>query len=362
MEKIYFDPRHAGSFKGAQKLLEVVKEEGKFYLTLKQIRSWLNDQHSYSLHKPVRRAFRRSRVIAAGMYDQYEADLADMQKLKDKNDGMRFLLIVVDVFSRFLWVEPLVDKTEQSVIEAFRKIFTRTKKPRRLRTDRGGEFKGQKVEDYFDSINVEHWSAHNDEMKANYAERVIRTLKSALWGYMRKMKNYRYVDRLQDFVYSYNNTIHRSIGMKPSEVTKGDVERSLWWHQYKPKRTLKESKRENREPFLFRAGDHVRISHPSKRFERAVDEKWTEEIFQIRQAFRRLGLRKYRLVDLQGEELKGTFYEGEMQKVSYSEDTSYEIERELRTRGSGKKKEILVKWRGWPDKFNSWILASSVEE
>ena len=53
-----------------------------------------------------------------------------------------------------------------------------------LKTDRGGEFTRRKVQDYFDSINIEHWTAHNDEMKANFAERVIQTLRSSLWGYM----------------------------------------------------------------------------------------------------------------------------------------------------------------------------------
>ena len=107
-----------------------------------------------------------------------------MQKLKDKNDGVHFLLIVIDVFSRFMWVKPLGNKLEDMVINAFQHIFQRAKNPRHLRTDRGGEFTGRKVQDYFDSINIEHWTAHNDEMIANFVERVIRTLKNSLWGYM----------------------------------------------------------------------------------------------------------------------------------------------------------------------------------
>ena len=98
-----------------------------------------------------------------------------MQKLKDKNDGVHFLLIVIDVFSRFMWVKPLENKLKDTIINAFRCIFQRAKKPRCLRTDRGGEFTGRKVQDYFDSINIKHWTAHNDEMKDNFAERVIQT-------------------------------------------------------------------------------------------------------------------------------------------------------------------------------------------
>ena len=93
-----------------------------------------------------------------------------MQKL---NDGVHFLLIVIDVLSRFMRVKPLENKLKDTVINAFQHIFQRAKKPRHLRTDRADEFTGIKVQDYFDSIHIEHWTAHNDEMKANFAERVM---------------------------------------------------------------------------------------------------------------------------------------------------------------------------------------------
>ena len=89
------------------------------------------------------------------MNDQYKVDLANMQKLKDKNDGVAFLLVIIDVFTHYLWVEPLKTKTED-VIKAFKKVFKHVKTPKRLRMDRGGEFTGQKVQDYFDSINTGH--------------------------------------------------------------------------------------------------------------------------------------------------------------------------------------------------------------
>ena len=156
LHRIYFDPQHPTSFKCANKLYHAVKEDGKYWLPLSKISTWLQNQESFSLYKPVHREFKRLRVIVGGLHNQYDADLADMQKLKEENDGVRFLLIVIDMFSCHLWVELLLNKTEESVIEAFWHIFQRTPKPQRLRTDRGGKFKGQKVKDYFNSINVEH--------------------------------------------------------------------------------------------------------------------------------------------------------------------------------------------------------------
>ena len=85
------------------------------------------------------------------------------------------------------------------------------------------------------------------------------------------------------------------------------------------------------------------------------------EIFKIVQSFKRFGIRKYHLCDLDGEEVKGTFYEPELQLVNYSAQGSFKIETVIKKRGRGKKEEVLVKWKGWPEKFNSWILASDLQ-
>ena len=108
-------------------------------------------------------------------------------------------------------------------------------------------------------------------------------------------------------------------------------------------------------------GDHVCISHKAQTFQWGHDEKWTREIFEVYQPLRQLGVCKYHLQDLQGEDLKGTFYEAELQKVTYSPDQTFEVEWELNHRGHGRKQEVLVKWKGWPDKFNSWVAADTID-
>ena len=169
------------------------------------------------------------------MYDQYNVDLADYIGYSNANDGYRYLLFVIDVFSRYLWVEPIKNKADRSIVEAFRDIFARGRKPRCLRTDRGKEFRGNILEDYFKSINVKHFVLYNQEIKANYAERVIMTLKKTIRSYMQLRKTYHFIDVLRDIVHSYNNTEHRTIDMAPADVKLGDIERRLWQHLYKPK-------------------------------------------------------------------------------------------------------------------------------
>ena len=118
-KQIYFHPSHTGSFQGANKLHKAIKDEGKYTIPLSKVKLWLQNQESFSLHKPLHRSFHYLKVIVRGLNDQYKADLADMEKLKDKNDGVHFLLIITDVFSRFMWVEPLENKLEDTVINAF---------------------------------------------------------------------------------------------------------------------------------------------------------------------------------------------------------------------------------------------------
>ena len=182
-------------------------------------------------------------------------------------------------------------------------------------------------------------------MKANFAERVIQMLKQSLWGYIHAKINYRYIDVLKDIVHSYNNMKHHTTGMKPSEITKGHVERCLWWHLYKPKLSYEKSCEITRVPFAYKKDDKVHISHMVKTFERAYDEKWMREIFKIVQSFKCFGIRKYHLCDLDGEEVKGTFYEPELQLVDYSAQGSFKIEMVIKKRGCGKKEEVLVKWK-----------------
>ena len=113
--------------------------------------------------------------------------------------------------------------------------------------------------------------------------------------------------------------------------------------------------------FAYKKGDRVRTSHMVKTFERAYDEKWTREIFKVFQSFKHFGICKYCLCNLDGEDIKGTFYEAELQLVDYSAQGSFEIEKVIKIRGRGKKEEVLVKWKGWPKKFNSWILTSDLQ-
>ena len=111
--------------------------------------------------------------------------------------------------------------------------------------------------------------------------------------------------------------------------------------------------------YKFDIGDTVRISKLKRTFEKGYLPNWTTELFRID---KRIRGPRYKIVDLQGEEIEGTFLEPELQKVSVSEDTVYKIEKVIKRRGKGKRAEAFVKWEGYSDKFNSWIPATQIKD
>ena len=351
LSSIYYDPKHPASYSGPTKLYKVAKAAGK-KITLRQIQDWLKGQETYTLHRSVRYKFPRNRVIVDGIDEQWDADLMDMVSLSSHNDGVKFVLVAIDIFSRYAWLRPLKTKQGNEVIKAFESIFAE-RRPYKIRTDRGAEFTGRLTKQYFKEEGVIHFVTHN-EVKANYAERVIKTIKGRIFKYFTKKQTYRYIDHLQDFVYSYNHTYHRSIKMKPADVTK-ENEAALWEQQY----IQPYMRKKTNSKFKFAVGDTVRISYLRHTFMREYEQKWSEEIFAVAKRYARDGLPIYKLKEYDNEPIEGTYYEQELQLVK--EPETYRIEKVLRTRKVKGKKQHLIRWAGWLPKYDSWIDANKLE-
>ena len=109
---IYYDPDHAASFSSPEKLYKQTLGEGKNY-TLQQIKNWLAKQDSYTLHRPVNRKFERNKVVTSGRDNLWDSDLIDFVRFSKFNNGISYILVIIDVFSRFLWLKPLKTKSDQ---------------------------------------------------------------------------------------------------------------------------------------------------------------------------------------------------------------------------------------------------------
>jgi transposase InsO family protein len=337
LEKNYYDIRGIGSYGGVHPLSRQSK------LKPDDVKQWLQSQDAYTLHKPVRYKFPRRKVIVAGPGQQWQADLVDVGKISRYNRGIKFLLTCIDVFSKRAWVRPLKDKTGASLVAAFDSINEPL--PRSLQTDKGKEFVNQKLQQWLKQRNVHFFTSENDDIKAGMVERFNRTLKSKLWRYFTKHDTLAYMDVLDSIVDVYNHTPHRSIGMAPEDVSSKNKSR-VWFRLYGDPIPYK-------EPSL-KVGDSVRISKTRRAFKKGYLPQWTEEIFTITERKNTRPI-TFVLSDYDGEQLKGTFYGQELQKVTKQNDV-YKIEKILKQT----KTKVLVKWKGYPDKFNSWVATKDL--
>ena len=216
--------------------LALYREAKKRYpsLTFRQVKTWLQAQDTYTLHKPVRYNFPRNRVIVTGIDNQWQADLVDISSLARFNKGYKFLLTCIDVFSKFAWVVPLKNKTGEYLVNGFQSILDLGRSPEKLQTDKGTEFLNRNVQSFLKENNI-HFSTTNSELKASVVERFNRTLKTRMWKYFTAKNNRVYIDNLQDIVHEYNNSYHRSIGRAPASVSLlnvGQVRRKLYGNSW----------------------------------------------------------------------------------------------------------------------------------
>ena len=141
-----------------------------------------------------------------------------MQSMSRYNKGIKYVLYAIDLFSKYAWVAPIKDKKGTSIVNAFPKIISNKRKPNKIWVDQGSEFYNQSFKDFLKINNIEMYSTFEEE-KSVVAERFIKTLKNKIFKHMTAISKNLYFDVLDDIVNKYNNTVHRTIKMKPIDVT-----------------------------------------------------------------------------------------------------------------------------------------------
>uniref|UniRef100_V5I837 Uncharacterized transposon-derived protein F54H12.3 n=1 Tax=Anoplophora glabripennis TaxID=217634 RepID=V5I837_ANOGL len=297
------------------------------------------------LHKPARINFRRRRTVIKGLNDLIQADLIDLIPYSKENNGYKYVLIVINCFSKFVWTKPLVSKSAQDVTIAMNMILQRFKKiPKNLQTDMGKEFYNENFKKLMKKYNINHYSVYSTK-KASIVERSIRTIKNMLWRSFSLAGEYKWTHILDKIVDRYNNTVHSTIRMKPNTVTSRN-EKSLLKSTYTHLKIADKITK-------FKVGDHVRISKYREAFKKGYTPNWSSEIFIIRK-IRLTNPTTYLLQDESGKEITGGFYELELQKVKHPD--AHLVEKVLRKKGN----KVFVKWLGYDDKHNSWIDKNNV--
>lgn len=291
------------------------------------------------LHRPARRNYPRRKVRIFGIDDLWQADLVEMIPYAAQNGNYKYLLTVIDTFSKYAWAKPLKTKKGKDVTAAMQEIFdTSERSPKHLQVDQGTEFYNSNLERLLQERNINLYSTYSGT-KASIIERFNRTLKTRMWKRFSLQGSYKWTDLLPTLLEEYNErSVHRSIGMRPADVTEDHTDFIL--------RRLSQLV-PTKKPKL-KTGDYVRLSKVKSLFEKGYTPNWGTELFRVVtvQPTRPI---TYLLEDLKGNPVKGGFYSEELQKTRFKD--IYLVEKVLRRNGD----KARVKWLGFDSSHNSWI-------
>ena len=255
------------------------------------------------LHKPVIKKFKKRKVLVSGIDKIWAADLVDMSSYSKQNKHNKFLLAVIDIFSKYGWLIPIKNKKGETVADAFRQILKEGRTPEKLWVDKGREFYNPQVKALFSLYSTEN------EEKSSVVERWNRTMKEKMFKYFTANDTTKYINVLETLVSQYNNTVHSSTLMTPIEASKKKNETKVYNNLYPEKKEKKNKPK-------FKLGDRVRITKKKRFFEKGFTPNWTKEIFVISEVYYTNPI-TYKIKDLDNEEIIGTFYKQELQKTSF---------------------------------------------
>lgn len=322
-------------------------------IPLNRIKYLLSGKESYTLHREFHKNTRNISFSRFKRY-QFQMDLVEIQSYAKANDGIRYLLNVIDTFTRYAFVRPLTDKHGKTVISAFKSIINEAEiKPYMIVMDKGTEFNNREFIQLCQDLNIKLINP-SASTHAAYIERFNRTFQSILYKYLSENETNRFIDVLQDLVRSYNRRVHRIIKMSPLEAeTNPDAALQINLNVAKTYEKLPRKK-----PNL-KIGDYVRIAKQKGKFSRGYNEQTTHEIFRIYKIDIKKKIPLYYLEDYNGEEkIQGGFYEFELTLVNTE---IFRIEKVIKRRRFKGKNQIFVKWKGFSDKYNEWINEEQVE-
>src|SRR3569832_1710700 len=188
-------------------------------IKIREVKAYLAGNDAYTLHKQVRKRFPRNRIIVTTIDEQWEIDLVDMTILNEFNNNYKFMLTCIDIFSKFAWVEKLKSKSSDQVTQAFEKILQYGWTPWKLRSDKGKEFVNSKFQGFLKRHDIHFFTSQNDDVKCPVIERFNRTIKTRMWRYFTAHGTFKWIDIINDIVYAYNNTEHRSFKEKTTNVS-----------------------------------------------------------------------------------------------------------------------------------------------
>lgn len=359
IRELYVKPGHPIAFSSPNAVYLFFGGE----VPLHKIEKALSGVDSYSLHKELKKPRVYNPYYIYQKRQQIQGDLIDIAGLAEHNENVHFLLVLIDSFSRYLWVYPVEDKSADTMVQAFKDWLEHDvgELPKIILTDDGTEFKNKKIKALLQEYGAERHLANG---KAWIAERVNKTLQVLLYKYMSENDTLDYLSVLDDFVNTYNARKHRTLEfMSPEEAElpeNQETVRAILARNY----SKRQARRKKRLKLHFRVGDTVRINMlKNKIMSRAYKPTQSGPYYVITRIKTKMAVPMYYVrsmsdPDQQGE-LKGGFYANEL---AYVGDVAYKIKEVLGRQGRGRLLRYLVRWKYFGPEDDSWVWAKDVQQ
>ena len=275
--------------------------------------------------------------------------------LSAENDGVKYILTIIDVFTRYAYCEPLQDKSARSVTSKLETIFNRLGVlPKVFCTDKGSEFNNRYTQNFLKSHKIKFFYAQT-EPKAAVVERFQKTFQLLIYKYLVENETYRYLDFLQRLMRNYNETPHSFLdNLSPAKAENPknwDNVASSHSKHYSRIRTKKIAPR-------FKKGDVVRVSLKKSKFKRAYDISHSYQRYLIHEVNTAKLVPLYILKNEHNQILTGKFYGNQLVKINLKTYRGYPIDE----RKGKKSKEYLFRFTGYDKSYDMWLPDSQLEK
>ena len=262
--------------------------------------------------------FRRERIIPLYKDNEtWSADLIDKSSLSKYKNNYKFILTVIDIFTKYAWAIPLKKKSGLSITNGFKLVLgenpqggSESREPEKLWVDRGSEFYNKTFKSLLKEYETELYSTYSD-LKAVFIERFNRTLLHIINKPMFINGDGNWVNILNDAVLTNNNNIHSTINMTPVDASNNPdkVKYTFNFKNIRPK---------------FKVGDYVRNADKRNIFSKGYTSNWNRELFKVNEVLKKQPP-TYKIEDINGEIIEGKYYEQELLKSEFDFESNNKV-------------------------------------
>ena len=369
----YYDPSKPGSLSGPEAFYQGLKKTARYKISRKQVRNFLLTQDNFVTHRRANYIVKPMRKIIASKVDQvWSTDLClfTSPQFVSANEGYKYVLVIVDVLSKYADAAAIKTKSPIDVVKGFEEIFARGRIPKCLQSDRGTEYYGSVVKKMYEKYGIFHYSSHSSFKAAN-SEIFIGNFKSKLYKIFQQNSSFNFISHIRDVIDGINHSHNSALpkGMCPLDVTEDNEEEVFDYIFLSPKEYIRPitaalaKRKHSRPPFKYKVGSYCNISYLRKTFQRRYHSHFSNEIFRIYKRVYHQNIPTYYLEDLMNEPLEGAFAQNDLAPVLYDKDKYlHPIDRIVKKRFNKdtKQTEVLVHFYNWPDKFDLWLPEKQV--